>query len=171
MELHRAHRPVDDPFFAPVRRRHPDVDVVLLPPPPPPARPGPAAEEAVAAASSRVATTAEGLWPVVAPDTAERPVGRLRFGDDPGSVRAEVRATVRRDDGSQALVRLRHELERQGWRVHRPEEGIERLTGRLDGLELSASYAEVSGTLVLTVTWPPVPVGVEAARRLVRGDR
>jgi hypothetical protein len=25
-------RPIDDPFFAEVRRRHPDVDIVLVPP-------------------------------------------------------------------------------------------------------------------------------------------
>jgi len=36
MELRPPTEPIDDPFFAAVRRRHPDVDVVLLPPPDPP---------------------------------------------------------------------------------------------------------------------------------------
>ena len=171
MELHPAHRRLDDPFFAPVRRRHPDVDVLLLSPQPAPARPGPAAEEAVSAASSRVAAAAEELWPVVVPGTAERPTGRLRFGDDPGSVRAEVRATVRRGDGVEVLTRLQRHLERHGWQVRRPAAGLERLAGRREGLELSASYAEDTGALVLAVTGPSVPVGAEAARRLVRGER
>ncbi len=33
MELRPPTEPIDDPFFAALRRRHPDVDVVLLPPP------------------------------------------------------------------------------------------------------------------------------------------
>jgi hypothetical protein len=157
MELRAPTETIDDPFFAAVRRRHPDVDVVLLPPMPPP---GPVtdqvADDEVAAALTLVATEADQLWSTVAPGAPERPETRCGFGDDPSSVRAVARVVARRGDGVEVLVRLRRELERRG-----------------GGLDVTTSYAEGSGALLLTVSSPSMPVGVERARVLTspRGGR
>ncbi|MDQ4054252.1 MAG: hypothetical protein M3237_16320 [Actinomycetota bacterium] len=52
MELRPPTEPTNDPFFAAVRHRHPEVDIVLLPPPEPPA-PAQAAGEVTHPGSDR----------------------------------------------------------------------------------------------------------------------
>ena len=163
--------PIDDPFFREVRRRHPDIDIVLLPPEPPPAEPGEDAEEVAAEALIRVATQARHLWSAIAPDAMERPASRFRFGNDAASVRPVSELNVRRDDGYEVLVRLRHELESHGWEVRRPDGTVEQLAGGLDGHAVSASYAEAQGVLVLTMSGPSLSVGVERARELTARTR
>ena len=87
MSLHPAPGPVGDPFFARVRRRHPDVDLVLLPPEPPeagrPARPEPGAEQALAADRAEVEAEARQRG-IDAPAVIAR-------GTRPGTVRIRVR--------------------------------------------------------------------------------
>jgi hypothetical protein len=170
MELTTATTPIPDPFFAAVRRRHPDVDVVLLPPPAPQAAVDPVTDDGVAATLAGVATEARLLWSAVAADDSERPDARLEFGADPSRVRAVARLATRRDDGSALLVRLRDELAGRGWEVRRaPRGAVDRLTGALDGLQVTASYAEGSGALLLTLSSASMPVGVDWARALTRG--
>jgi hypothetical protein len=168
MELRPSTTPIDDPFFATLRRRHPDVDVVLLPPTGPPgADPESAGEDDVAAALIRVATQTRQLWLAVAPGADDQPDARYGFGADPASVRAVARVVARRDDGLDVLVRLRHELGSHGWELRRPRgAGVERLTGVLDDLDLTASYAEQSGTLILAVSSESMHVGADRAREL-----
>ena len=179
MELRPPTESIRDPFFAAVRRRHPDVDVVLLPPADPP---GTVAvevpDDGVAAALVRVATAADRLWSTVAPGGPERAETRCGFGADPSSIRAVARVASRRDDRGEGLDRLRRELERLGWDLrHSRGSGIERLTGALGGLDLTASYAEGSGALALAVSSASLPVGAARARELTRsrgsraGDR
>jgi hypothetical protein len=163
--------PVDEPFFAEVRRRHPDIDIVLLPPERPPAEPLGNADEIAAEALVRVATQARQLWSAIAPGAADRPEPRFRFGDDPASVRPVSTLSVRRDDGYEVLVRLRHELESHGWDVRRPEGTVERLTGVLETLDVTASYAEAAGIFVFTTSGPSVTVGPERARELTAYGR
>lgn len=166
MEIRPATAPIDDPFFAAVRRRHPDVDVVVLPPEPTDEAPAEVPSEEVAAALTRVVAETARVWSVVEP-AAEAPEARLGFGDSPSSIRAVARSSSPRRDGFDALVRLRLELEREGWDLRRRAGvGVERLTGVHDGLRVSLSYAEGSELLLLTVSTEAMEVGVERAREL-----
>lgn len=171
MELRPLSEPLGDPFFDAVRRRHPDVDIVVLPPVPAPVPSGsvePVADDEVAATLIRVATLARQLWASTARDSAVEPQARLAYGTGPGTVRATARAATRRDDGFHVLVALRHELETHGWEVTRPPGAVERLLAHLDDVTVSASYAEGSGALLLEVSSDPLAVGAEQARSLTR---
>ncbi len=169
MELHRLSDPIHDPFLDAVRRRHPDVDVVVLPPEPPPGdAPPPLTDDVVAATLVSVATLARQLWGSVAPDSEEVPEARYVYGAGPGAVRATSRVVTRRDDGFHVLVALRHELETDGWEVVRPPGVVERLEARLDDLLVTASYAEESGALVVAVASESMSVGQPRARELTR---
>jgi hypothetical protein len=174
MELRPPGSPVDDPFFAAIRRRHPDVDLVALPPDPPADEPiepvEPVDDAAVARVAELVGQTAGHLWAAVAPLTQAGPETRVRYAAREADVRAVARVVEKRSDGYALLVRLRHELEQRGWVVLRPpspENGLERLDAEREGSHLVASYAEASGAVLLELASRPLPVGVERARELV----
>lgn len=159
MELQPPTAPLP-PFWATVRRRHPDVDLVLIPDqgPVPPGEE--VDDEAVAQAVGRVHAVADALG-------AEPPAeARIGFGPDPGTVVPRVRLASHRDDGVAALNRLSDQLEELGWSVHRPQGGVDRVVARRANLHVRASYAEQSGTFLLDVTAEPLPVGAERARQL-----
>ena len=162
---------IDELFFRELRRRHPEIDLVLVPPPRPPAAAEIDADETAAGELIRVATQARQLWSAIAPGATEEPEARYRFGGDSASVRPVSTLTTRRDDGYEVLVRLRHELESHGWDVQRPDGTVERLTGVLDALDVSASYAEGLGVLVFSMSGPSVTVGAERARDLTASGR
>lgn len=171
MDIHPAGTPVDDPFFGAVRRRHPDVDVVLLPSGQParpdrPARPA-SDEDAAGAVQEAVATVGE-VWAAAAPLTEKLPDSRLVFGSGPDTVRASARVVDHRTDGFGVLVSLRHQLEGGGWDLDRPGGDLERLVGRRGEETVTASYAEQTGTFVLELTSSELLVGADRARRLVR---
>ncbi|MFA6574013.1 MAG: hypothetical protein WCS84_01230 [Nocardioides sp.] len=175
MELQPLSDPLGDPFFDAVRRRHPDVDVVVLPPSPPPGSAvplEPVVDEEVGATLIRVATLAKLLWASAARESTEPPEARFAYGNGPGSVRATARVATRRDDGFHVLVALRHELETDGWEVTRPPgaspSAVERMVGHLDDLTVSASYAEATGALLFEVSSGSLPVGAPRARELTR---
>ncbi|GAA5154390.1 hypothetical protein GCM10023340_37870 [Nocardioides marinquilinus] len=156
-------------LFSELHRRHPDVDLVVLPPEPPLA-PAPEASEAdLAAAAIAVGATGRHLWTTLAPDAVDDPVVRWSFAADPGRVRVTARAVERRADGPAPLTSLRRELEAHGWAVARaaaPGGAVERLVGRLDDLEVTATWAAGAGAVVLTVASRPLVVGVERAATL-----
>lgn len=158
-------------LFADLHRRHPDVDLVILPPSPPPVDLPEATDDEVAATFSDVAWATRQVWTSIAPDSAAEAAVRWSYAADPGQVRAVGRVVDLRTDGFHLLVGLRHELESHGWEVARPAGAVERLVGRLDDLTLSASYAEPTGALVLTVSSESLVVGPERAVTLVRGGR
>jgi len=168
MELHPHTRPIRDPFFAALRRRRPDVDIVLLPPERPTPQPDPVDDAQVGATLERVTDQMTHLWQAVAGADGDRPRIRLGYGPDVGTVVASARGTTGVDDGFRRLVRLRHELESGGWRVGRLAGASERLTGRHHDLRVHASYAEDTGSLVVELVSEPLPVGVGRARSLVR---
>lgn len=162
-----------DPFLDPVRRRHPDVDVVVLPPeaPQPPDAPGDPDQEAAAAGLPALAGAVDeataGLWPGLAGEAP--PPAQVGFGTDPGTVvvRARCRARVLDEPGVPVvLARLRETLEQQGWEPRRAEGEVARFTGRRAGLRLRASYAAESGALLVEVVSDPVRVGRERASAL-----
>jgi len=180
MELRHADHlgPIGDPFFDVVRRRHPDVDIVLLPPEQPASAETPLGEPVddavVADAAARVTLVAAQLWAAVAPESEEVPAPRLGYADRLGEVRATARVLSRLTDGYQVLVTLRHELEQGGWSVSRPPGAVERLVGRLDDLRVQASYADEAGIFLLDVSTDPMTVGQDRSRALVQrsnGDR
>ena len=165
MEIRPPDAPLDA-FFAPVRRRHPDVDIVVLPSTEqvPSAEPVDAAR--VEAVLDRVAQTAVSVW-AAAVGPAAPPAARWRFGPDDGTVVASVRAGATTPDGFGALGALRGALEGDGWRVRRPPGEVARLSGVRDALRVQASYAESTGALLLEVRSEPIHVGRVRARELV----
>jgi hypothetical protein len=165
MELRPSQAPLDA-FFAPLRRRHPDVDIVVLPPDRSPSG-EPVVGAQVDATLDRVAEAAAGMVEA-AFRPAARPVARWRFGPDEGTVVAAARAGATRTEGPEALVTLRRVLEGEGWQVRRLAGEVERLSGVRDDLRALASYAERTGALLVEVRSEPVPVGRSRARALVR---
>jgi hypothetical protein len=153
------------PFFAAVRRRHPDVDIVLLAPDPPAATTEGADRAQVEESLRRtIAVAAEG-W-LAATDRDDEPEARLGFGPDPTSVVARVRSTTTFEESP--LPDLAARLARQGWRLGYLPGAAERLIARRDDVDLLVSYASVTGAFVLTATSRPLQVGRARARELVR---
>ncbi len=165
--------PVDDPFFDEVRRRHPDVDIVLLPPGDGEqvAADAPvAADDAVAAARAGVDTAAQQLWAVAAPGSDEEPEERLGYGAHEGWVRSAARVAEVREDGPDALDRLERELRGRGADVRREPGALPRVLAALDHLTVTASAA-ATGAVLLAVESEPLHVGEHRAFELVRGAR
>jgi hypothetical protein len=165
MELQPPDAPLDE-FFAPVRRRHPDIDIVVLPPEPTPST-EPFDEAQVVETLDRVAGTAERAWDAALRTTAT-PAAGWGFGPDEGTVVASARSSATSRDGFGALVALRGALEAEGWQVRQLAGAVERLSGVLGDLRVHASYAESTGALLLGVTSEPMYVGRTRARELVR---
>jgi hypothetical protein len=100
MSLRPASEPVGDPFFARVRRRYRDLDLIVLPPEAPgagtPVLAEPGAEKALAVDRAEIEEAARGLG------LEETSV--IARGTRPGTVRARVRA-VRDEpvDGSRVV--------------------------------------------------------------------
>lgn len=174
---------VPDPFFAAVRRRHPDVDLVLLPPPdveelaqvdettaPPDHE---RAVEALAANATAVAVAAEQLWSQLA-DGDEQPtpiLAELRHTEPVGAVRAAAEAVTRCDDGDQRLAAAHERLAADGWHVRWPSGGLPRIVATQPGLRATTSYAATTGVLRLVVEGEACAVGRDRAAELVRPEQ
>lgn len=159
MELQPPTAPLP-PFWAAVRRRHPDADIVLVPEQAPPTPGDEVTDEMVVAAVDRVNASVDALG---ADPPAAATIG---FGPEPGTVVPRVRLASHREDGLETLTRLRDQLEELGWTVSRPEGGMPRLLARRDDLQARASYAEQTGAFLLEVAADPLPVGTVRAREL-----
>ena len=171
MELQSRDTPLP-PFFAAVRRRHPDVDIVLLPPEQraaePAAEPGqrePATERQLANAFDLATGTATKVWAAAVGD-GQVPDTRFAFGDDPASVTARARLAGPLDGSP--LVPLAAALTQDGWELAYRAGDISQLVGRRATMHLSATYAAESGSFVVTATSASFPVGVDRARELTR---
>ena len=152
-------------FWAAVRRRHPDVDLVLLADEqPPPA--GEASEADLAVAVERVAAYASGAW-AVATDSGDPLVPVLRFGPREDAVVARVQTASRYAESPVPAVAAA--LTDAGWAVASPPGDLEILLARRSGVDLRLTFAAAAGVLTLTVTSAPLLVGVDRARQLVRG--
>lgn len=162
--------PVSDPFFAEVRRRHPDVDLVMLPPDDEPGAESDVqvSDDVVVELRTRVAEETARLWSVMVPGDPVEPQVSLRYGDDDPGVRAIALETTVSHDGSEVLERLRHDLEQQGQDVRVRPGGVVRLEATHGDLSVTATYAVSTGAMVLTVRSSSVSVGVERAKALVR---
>jgi hypothetical protein len=169
MHLTRVTGPIPDPFFEVVRRRHPDVDIVLLPADEPPAVPvGPRADDAaVHEALIRATALAASLWRVVPESPEAAPEATVAPGPVLGTVQPRVRVIRHDADGHVMLVRLKDELVDRGWVVDRIPGPVERVVGTGEEASVAASYALDPGTFILDLTTQPLLVGPERARMLV----
>ena len=168
MELLPPGAPLSDPMLDAVRRRHPDVDLVVLPP-----EPTPLPADAPDGEGDQVATTidlvrrlATAVWSRVAETPADPPVDP-GFGPVPGTVVVRSRHCASVPDRPRVLTELRDDLQGEGWHFRRPWGAVERLVGERDGVELRGCYAPVTGTLLVTLTSAALFVGPDQARRLV----
>ncbi|HEX5862489.1 MAG TPA: hypothetical protein VFY58_11630 [Nocardioides sp.] len=155
-----------DAFFASVRRRHPDLDIVVLPTPGPPPAEEPVDEAQLAATLDRVTGAFGRMSAAVLP--GHSPTARWSFGPAEGTVTAAARCAVRTADGSGALRTLCGMLADESWRIHRVPGAVERIAGTRDDLRVQASYAAGTGAFFVEVRSEPRCVGKARARRLVR---
>lgn len=160
-----------DPFWAPVRRRHPDVDIVMLPPehPEQPASEEPAPEAAEPVDPAEVEELSDNLvsalWRAAVGDTV--PTEREQRW-----VQDRVQTTWTHETGdpadpatAQAVVRrLADVLEQDGYDVLAPPDGLPRVqAGKPDGLsraEVLLLVVPEAGRLVLrhrSGAWPVAP--------------
>lgn len=171
MQFTRRSGPIADPLFEALRRRHPDVDIVLLPPETPepvaPEPSPPAGDADVDDERARIDREFNLLWQLAGHDVAATTETALTLGPSTGSVEARSRAIAHTPEGFPVLVRLREALEAAGWRVERVAGPVEQLLAALGSDRLRASYAEEAGTLVVELAGPALTVGSERARELI----
>ncbi|MDQ3988773.1 MAG: hypothetical protein M3291_06180, partial [Actinomycetota bacterium] len=174
-----------EPFFAAVRRRHPDVDIVLLrgepdaDPADPMARRGEPEIVDVAEARRRRAEAEallDDLLELLTPgldQAADAPVSAWR-GSGPGEVVAETSMRIPEVGaaaGHEALETAAANLLVRGWRVDRPEGGAPRIVARHDQTSVQVTWWPPVAAYDVAVRTDPVRVGVEAARELKAQDR
>lgn len=155
-----------DPMLDAVRRRHPDVDLVVLPPEPAPVSTAVAEDDQFASTIDLVRGLATALWSRLVTTPDEPPVDP-GFGPVPGTVVVRSRHCAIVPDRPHLLTELRDDLQGEGWHFRRPWGAVERLVGERDGVELRGCYAPITGTLLLTLTSAALFVGPDQARRLV----
>ena len=170
-----------DAFFAVVRRRHPDIDIVLLPQDVGD-EPGLRAEPAdLVDAPAAFDAELTGLLPDVAPGVALPPV-RSRW--TPGSLTGSVARTalvaaegVDTVTATQALAAAERSLAASGWHVLAPEDGMPRVLAGRGGTEaeplrreLQVVYVEGRGRYAVSHRVGSFVVGHAVVRELLGGD-
>lgn len=163
-----------DPFWSVVRKRHPDLDIVLLPPTPPaPDESGlpPRAPEPFALA--HIAET-DTVWAEIVGHGMPRSSIRWIPGPTRDSVRHTVTLTLDEVDSGVGLDHLRGAadlLVAGAWRVFTPPTGMPRVTADRDGElgdeHLLIGYAPEALRLFLRLTSAGVPVGEQVAGQLL----
>lgn len=164
-----AARVAADPFWSVVRRRHPDVELVLLPSagpagpagtaeltePIPEPIPETSAEEATAECAARVAELWDRLVGVTEPDEWR---DRWTTGATPDLARHEATWTLLAVDpvtASSTLERAAATLREEGWRVLAPPDGMPRVLAgrpaRHGREELDLVLVPATGRFFLTV--------------------
>jgi hypothetical protein len=167
----------DDPFFAEVRRRHPDVDIVLLPPEAaaPPAPP-PVDPAALAAVPVEHDDETRDLWSQVARgiDVAQA-TARWAAGEVAGTVRREALLAAGGVDAvtaAAALAGAARSLEQAGWHVLEPDRGLPRvLAGHGEGAdrrEVQVVHVPATGRYAVTSRGPAYTVGPARVAALLR---
>lgn len=172
-----------DDFFDVVRRRHPDIDIVLLPPEEPadlladPAdevleRTDPATLDDLA---DLIAGELQTLWSAVTADIEmNEATSRWSYGGVAGSLSHEsLAAATDVDDvaAHQALARAERVLGDSGWHMLVPPEGMPRVlasrTGDDAGRECQIVYVPMTARFAMTYSAGPFIVGEAAARATV----
>jgi|GEM_PF-5450853 len=162
-----------DPFWDEVRRRCPDLPIVLLPPEPPPASSGTAPLEPVgddellgAVRNTGVLATAL-LRTAFADETRPEVTARLRPTTGGATVLAST-AVPDAPDAAEALDRLAAWLGApgRGWRSDDADGPVRVLTAARGALTVVARHHAETGTLVLDVRHARLPATSEQVRRL-----
>lgn len=160
----------DDPFWGVVRRRHPEVDIVLLPDDPPPAEDPPRRidPDALAAVVDQVVATWAVLAPLMAAGGAPA-TPSVDWAPAPDGHALLVEKGVRGlgADGGTALLRaIAVGLGQQGWRLSASRRQGLPLLRATDGL-LDLEAQAGPGATVLTLATGVLPV-TEADRAAAR---
>ena len=167
----------NDPFWSVVRRRHPDVDIVVLPPDDAPdLTPAPDATPVhTGAARADFEADVADLWDRLG-QPADRPLVRWTTAPNRGAVALEGRLTAEDVDPDDAPVVLRRAAERladAGWHVLVPPDGVPRLsagqvrpTGRRT---VQVVHVPDLARLTLIVRSEPIPVSRNTAATLLGG--
>lgn len=168
----------DDPFWSVVRRRHPDVDIVLLPPEDSSDLTPAPGDTPVHTDDKRAEFTREvtALWHLF--DQGDgRPVVRWTAAPVRGAVALEGRITaeVSPDDATAALRRAIERLTTEGWHVLAAPDGTPRVaagqarsTGRRT---VQLVRLPARGQLLLIVRSEPIPVTRNTMDTLLGGAR
>lgn len=174
-----------DAFWSTVRRRHPDLDVVLVPEDepqveeaPPPPEPDPRLVETVPDAfDSWLARAWEAVAPAAARDQGADVVARWEPGDTADDLaRVATRAAdgVDEVDGQQAVAAAERFLRDDGWDGLVPPTGLPRVlaTRFRDGIDeqVQVVFVPASGRLALAVRWAGIRVGRQVAGEALEGS-
>lgn len=158
-------------FFEPVRRRHPEVDIVVLPGDPDASagrpQPSPLDDVQIGELRERVSRLAAGWWARVAGDCQKPTAARIGYGSVEGSVVVVCRRTLHAGAGPDSLATLASAVQGDGGTVHESPHHPDRVVGHLGDLRVRASYRPSRG-LVLEVESGPIQVGHQRARELAR---
>ena len=169
----------NDPFWSVVRRRHPDVDIVVFPPDDAPDLTPGTGETPVHTGATRADFEGDvtALWDQLG-QADERPVVRWTSAPNRGAVALEGRITaegVAPDDAAAALRRAADRLTAEGWHVLVPPDGMPRVaagqprsTGRRT---VQVVHVPARGRLLLIVRSEPIPVSRNTANTLLGGAR
>lgn len=165
-----------DPFWSVVRRRHPDLGIVLLPPEAPgPAESGQPHRDPEPFARIQSEDMDE-LWAALVGDGMTRRDVRWIPGPTRDSVRFSVTLTVEGVSGPTGLDHLREAvalLRNGGWNVFTPPTGMPRILadrrGELGDESLLFGYAPDTHRLFARLTSTGLPVGERLARELIGG--
>lgn len=174
-----------EPFFAAVRRRHPDVDIVVLRGEPetglvdPPAATGEADTVGVRVARGRRAEAEallDDLLGLLTSGLDQAPGARVSGwrGSGPGELIAETSVRIRGVGdvaGHEALETAGANLLVRGWRVERPEGGAPRVVARREKDSVELTWWPPVAAYDVVVRTDPVRVGAAAARELKAEDR
>lgn len=164
----------DDPFWSVVRRRHPDIDIVILP-----QEPGPVDESGLPArspgafAESEI-TKADDYWAQLVGHGLPVSTRRWIAGPTGDSVRFTVTLTL---DGVSSTAGLGHLSEAGAlltstdWHVFAPPTGMPRITadrsGDLGAEKILFGFAPETGRLFLRLTSTGLPVGKARSHELI----
>ena len=158
-------------FFEPVRRRHPEIDIVVLPDEPDASsgRPRvPSLDDAqIGELRDRVSGLVAGWWARVADDTQELAPAGIGYGSVEGTVVVGCRRTLHTGAGPDSLAALVSAVRGDGGTVWESPHHPDRVVGHLGDLRVRASYRPSRG-LLLEVESGPIQVGHQRARELVR---
>ncbi|MFT4258817.1 hypothetical protein [Microbacterium sp.] len=164
----------NDPFWSAVRRRHPDLDIVILPPEPEPVADSTLPVRAPEPFAALEIAEADGCWQRLVGHGMPTSVRRWIPGPTRDSVRHAVTLTL---DGVSAAAGLGHlreasaPLKADGWQVFIPPTGMPRIAadraGEMGAESLLFGYATETGRLFLRLTSTGLPVSAGRARELI----
>ncbi|MEU6136951.1 hypothetical protein [Nocardioides sp. NPDC047086] len=138
-----------DPFFAALRARRPDVDIVILPPDDPP-KPSP---EATSEELSRSAQVVDATFAAITARVSEPASdGPLWETYNSQNVRRWAQLEARAADGDTILAGLDEAFREAGWDSRVAVKAFHRWTASQPDVQILGAWSETHHRLVVTVT-------------------